>query len=209
MRQKKRVLTRRQAAFRRVALALGVVLFFNYVCRICYLLPGQALHDSYERYGVQEPKVVLRQDAAVLGDDGTYYLSAGKEAVHLTRLRYEPILGWVSQGTRVLDCGDGGGVHARWERGDGPLLLWGRVDSREVCRIVCSVEEAPEFLVSRETPFTAVYTVEEFIPEGDARYFYSVFDWEGNCWTTECYITMTAYDEAGNVVAEEDLTRFP
>ena len=145
----------------------------------------------------------------MLGDDGTYYLSAGKEAVHLTRLRYEPILGWVSQGTRVLDCGDGGGVHARWEREGGPLLLWGRVDSREVCRIVCSVEEAPEFLVSRETPFTAVYTVEEFIPEGDARYFYSVFDWEGNCWTTECYITMTAYDAAGNVVAEEDLTRFP
>ena len=208
MKQKK-VLTRKQRALRRVVVAVALMLALSYMYHSFYLLPVQALHDSYERYGVQEPKVVLRQDAAVLGDDGTYYLSSGKEAGHLTRLRYEPILGWVSQGTRVLDCGDGGGVHARWEREGGPLLLWGRVDSREVCRIVCSVEEAPEFLVSMETPFTAVYTVEEFIPEGDARYFYSVFDWEGNCWTTECYITMTAYDEAGNVVAEEDLTRFP
>lgn len=208
MKQKK-VLTRKQRALRRVVVAVALMLALSYMYHSFYLLPVQALHDSYERYGVQEPKVVLRQDAAVLGDDGTYYLSSGKEAVHLTRLRYEPILGWVSQGTRVLDCGDGGGVHARWEREGGPLLLWGRVDSREVCRIVCSVEEAPEFLVSRETPFTAVYTVEEFIPEGDARYFYSMFDWEGNCWTTEYYITMTAYDAAGNVVAEEDLTRFP
>lgn len=197
--RRKKSLTRRKRALRRLALSMLVLLVVNHTVHIGYVLPIQGVRYYAQRHGLQHSGVITRLRPA--GEDeeaGLLYFSTAKNAVYVTDVRHWSF-GWSGSHGAAADCSETGDIHLNWLDWDGSMIFFGRVDSTAVSRV--------EVLLQRELE-QLTFTIDDFIEKDGQRYILSFMDWDFGAVLPEAYtITAAAYGIGEEILARQDISR--
>ena len=212
--KRRKCLTRKARAVRRLA-GLGVMLFFSWqVLHMGYVLPIQALRQQEQAIGAGTTEVVSRfwePETLYGGPFSLVYITANQHIVLFKRVSFSVHAGWEgSQAPVILDCSGEqpffsgcGVVQLEADEGEDPqcrYYFFGRVDDSSIQRI----EAVITYAHATDLPAAQMMLQtdrEEWTMLGDIAFF--SLRSEPGVWLGDREMTLTtaAYDAAGKLVA--------
>ena len=206
--------TRKRTALRRVLLAVIVLLLANHFLTAGLLLPIQAVQLVGQRQGIGWSRTVKRMWVPELGVTHLVYLTQTEEAVMLSDVGLYPF-GWTPYFGLAVDCTQAGAVHAGYRSmhkdEEGVRYYFGRIDDPAITRVDISIREKidPQGEEVQREVYCLSAEQEQFYTQQDRTFFLipevPERPWEGL--GTFCPV-LVAYDEAGNVIVEQELTEY-
>lgn len=217
MKRRKKCLTRRARAVRRVA-GLGVVLVLSWqVLHVGYILPIQAIRQQEQAVGAGTTEVVSRfwePESLSGGLLNLVYVTANEQIVLFKQVRFTLYTGWEgNQAPVILDCSGEkpffagcGAVQLEADEGEDPqsrYYLFGRVDDPSIQRIeaVITYEHAGDLPAAQMALQTQR---EEWTMLGDAAFFCLRSESGARLGNGSGTLTAAAYDAAGNLIARQE-----
>lgn len=141
MKKKKRFYPRHVRALRRLAVALGLLLFCNCVLHVGLLLPIQALRVCEQSEGVYErTRVVWRRwEPNMMHLVDALYLTESENTLSLF-CTHPGLSGWLDGFVWPVDASDGGGAHLGLvdmsrDKHERTVVFYGRIDASDVTRL--------------------------------------------------------------------------
>lgn len=217
--RKKRLPTRRKRALGRAALLLALAAFLS-VFRLYAFLPAQALRLAEEELNTGSTEVIRRQGvprSAANEKAGPWlvYLSGKGDTVLLCGLRFRPLTGWQTVFMEDHDCAPGAALSGQYcyNGTKGWAVGFLRIGDPSVTEVAVSFQTpTTEWDDSQEqwkrTEVASLRTgAAEWTEKDGFRYALVTADireWPAGGLYGLADLHATAYDAAGNVVAEYD-----
>lgn len=137
--KRKRMLSRKRRAFRRILIALAALFLVNHFLLIGLLFPIQAVRHCEERMGTGRTNLVRRDWAPEIYKTGLVYLTENEKVTMLSAVRLS-FYGWTEVYGVPLDCTVEGPIHGGWwtlYRKEEPsqFYVFGRIDDPDIDRL--------------------------------------------------------------------------
>ena len=176
--QKKQVETRKRKALRRTLICLAALTVFS-ALHLYTFTPMQGIRYTEAQRGTGRTRAVawmLPPEELKLGRT-LFYLTANKNAMLMTYVRFHPLMGWADSLGASLDCSKEAKLHAAlWDVSNeyaSVQYVFGRVDDPEIQALTVSVEEI-RYGSGREVREELLRTDTETVrwyQKGEQRYF--------------------------------------
>lgn len=200
--KRKRMLSRKRRAFRRILIALAALFLVNRIFLIGLLFPIQAVRHCEERMGTGRTEVIRRDWDPSFRWDFVTYLTKSENIVMLSGARLT-LYGWMEGFGSVVDCTEEASIHGgTWFLNWGTramIYVFGRVDDPDITelRIQWTIEG------DEQSDMWNVSKTSEWIEEDGRRYFLCSF---GNANAADYRLPqVVGYDQEGNEVARIEL----
>ena len=215
MKRRKKCLTRRARAVRRLV-GLGVVLVFSWqVLHVGYVLPVQAIRQQEQAIGAGATEVVSRfWEPEAGGPLNLVYVTANEQIVLFKRVHFTLYTGWEgNQAPVILDCSGQkpffagcGAVQLEADEGGNPqsrYYFFGRVNDPSIQKIEAVITyEDPGDQPSAQLVLQT--DREEWTVLGDAAFFGLRSEPGARLGDRGMILTAVAYDGAGDPVARQE-----
>lgn len=214
--RKRKTLSRRRKALRRVLVAAAVLLVVNDVFGIGLLFPIQAIRHNEERLGTGRTAVICRDWEPRFRWNSLTYLT-GSENITMLSGTDLGLYGWGDGLGVALDCSEEAPIHGGWwslsqKPRLGLLYVFGRIDDSRIEQLVVYRlrEEDPleEEKVGRLPGTWGIDRDSQYWMEKDGRSYFLLdtypFDWEEE-YPYGFRIVALGYDAEGTEIARVEL----
>lgn len=213
--KRKRMLSRKRRAFRRILIALAALFLVNHFLLTGLLFPIQAIRRCEERAGTGRTAVVCRDWAPEIYKTGLIYLTENETVTMLSAVRLS-LYGWTEVYGVPVDCTGEGPIHGGWwsfvrlEKA-GRFYVFGRVDDPEIAQLEVYFmrpdDPQGEERIGRVHGNYGVRREDSGWMEKDGQSYFlfetNLVDWSE--YPTGLRVVAVGYDEERNVVARTDL----
>lgn len=213
--KRKRMLSRKRRAFRRILIALAALFLVNHFLLTGLLFPIQAIRRCEERAGTGRTAVVCRDWAPEIYKTGLIYLTENETVTMLSAVRLS-LYGWTEVYGVPVDCTGEGPIHGGWwsfvrlEKA-GRFYVFGRVDDPEIAQLEVYFmrpdDPQGEERIGRVHGNYGVRREDSGWMEKDGQSYFlfetNLVDWSE--YPTGLRVVAVGYDEERNVVAQTDL----
>ena len=202
--RRKRLLTRRRAALRHIALCLTLMLLIQHVMHLGLLLPIQTVRQQEERAGIRHTRVVERRWTPEVQRTNLAFLTENDQATlfsscHLT------LYGWMANFHVAVDCtGEEplyGGFAFQYGDEERAWYGFGRVDDPEIQRVELSLQSQMWDSAAQSYYMEEVRRLTDIpLEEQSGRRYFLVKDsgeWDSEKYSTP-QVVVIGYDSHGN-----------
>lgn len=203
--QKTKIETRKYKALRRTLICIGVLLAFS-TLHLYTFTPMQGVRQTEAQLGIGRTHLIRRISGVKWNE--MVYMTANENAILITEVGFNPLLGWSGRLFCDLDCTDGGDFQATsavWRNFDDKAnrcIIYGRLQSSEVMGIRAEGHWDEESERIRTLPEVTISGGPEIWTEKDGwRYFFAestISDTENGEMADPPEMTATTLDKAGN-----------
>ena len=209
--KKKQVLSRKQLALRRLAIAAVLMVLINHFFLLGLIFPRQCIWKLEEREGARHTSVVTRDWAPEIHKTHLVYLTENDETT-LFGSTYLSVYGWFAGFSVALDCSEEAPLYAGrsyMSRDDGRIMyFFGRVDDPAIETVEISLR-SQEWNEAAQAPFYREIrrlSTAKLLEKDGRRYFLQrdSGEWDNETCSPPWPVAI-GYDSAGNEVARVDI----